>query len=77
MYVKVTVSFEPVLNRGVFMCRIVMHSEVQIKVLGGVRGRSVLRNATTRRGDGIFRSRDNLVLQITQSCKSVMVPWRI
>ena len=35
MDVEAAVSFEPVLNGWVFMCRIVIHNEVQIKGLRG------------------------------------------
>ena len=35
MYVEAVVSFEPVLNGWVFMCRVVIDNEVEIKVLRG------------------------------------------
>ena len=35
MHVEATVSFEPVLNGWVFMRRIVIDNEVEIKFLGG------------------------------------------
>ena len=33
MYVEAVVSFEPVLNGWVFMCRVVIDNKVEIKVL--------------------------------------------
>jgi len=49
------VSFEPMLNGWVFMRRVVIDNEVQIKLLRGFPGRSALRNAATPDGYGTLR----------------------
>src|SRR6516162_9852750 len=57
------------LNHRVFVCRVIIDNEVQIKFLRGFAVDLFQKAQPFQVGMGLFSSRDNLALQITQSCK--------
>jgi hypothetical protein len=69
MQVKASVSLEPALNGRVFMCRVVIDNEVQIKFPRGFPVDLLQQPQPFDVGMGLFSSRDNFTFQIAQSRK--------
>src|SRR6516162_3912137 len=69
MRVEAWVTAEPVLNHWVFVCRVIIDNEVQIKLIRSFPVDLFQKAQPFQVGMGLFGSRDNLALQITQSRK--------
>ena len=77
MRVEAWVTIEPVLNHWVFVCRVIVDNQLQIKLLRGFPVDLFQKAQPFQVGMGLFGSRDNLALQIIRAAKSVIVPWRM